>query len=469
MTVFATIARPLVVALGLGLGLELAVAAPVAAKVFDPETFTLANGMQVVVIPNHRLPLVTQMVWYKVGAADEPPGRSGLAHMLEHMMFKGTGQVPPGEFSKIVARNGGRDNAFTSSDYTGYYQTIAADRLELVMKMEADRMVNLRLDPETFRTERDVVREERRSRTDNEPSALLNERMDAALWMLHPYRNPIIGWDHELRELTRDQALDFYHRHYAPNNAVLLVAGDVTVETLKPLAEKYYGVLPRRDVPPRARIRDLPPRADVVIEMRHPDVQQPSWSRQYMAPSYNFDQGHPTWPYALQVLSEVLGGGTTSRLYQSLVVNRKLAASAGSSYGSSAVDLGTFSVHASPNPGVPIAEVQALLEAELARLLKDGVSDSEVARARKRLVASVAYARDSLSTGARVLGAALSTGQTVADVEAWPDRINAVTAAEVTAAARGVLGSGPHVSGLLLPETTAVSAIPAAEATGRTP
>lgn len=437
----------------------MAIAIPASAKVFEPKTFTLANGLQVVVIENHRLPLITQMVWYKVGAADEPSGKSGLAHMLEHMMFKGTDEVPPGEFSKIVARNGGRDNAFTSSDYTGYYQTISSDHLELVMKMEADRMAHLKFDPDTFRTEREVVREERRSRTDNEPASLLGERMDAALWLVHPYKNPVIGWDHELRELTREQALEFYHHLYAPNNAVLLVAGDVTVEKLKPLAEKYYGAVPRRDVPARARIRDLPPRADVVVEMRHLDVQQPSWNRSFIAPSYGFDQGHPRWPYALQVLSEVLGGGTTSRLYQTLVVNRGMAASAGSSYSPVAVDYGTFSVSVSPNPHVPMSEVEAVVRSEVEAVLKDGVTEDEVNRAKKRLVASVAFARDSLSTGARVLGSALATGQSVDDVEAWPDRIAAVTAAEVTEAARGVLGTSPRVSGILLPETATVPAV----------
>lgn len=434
------------------LGAALLSALPAAARVFDPETFTLANGMQVVVIPNHRLPMITQMVWYRVGAADEPPGKSGIAHLLEHMMFKGTADVAPGDFSKIVARNGGRDNAFTSSDYTGYYQTIAADRLELVMKLESDRMANLKIDPDIFRTEQQVVQEERRTRTDNEPSALLDERVDAALWVTHSYKNPVIGWDHELKALTREDAVTFYQHWYGPNNAVLVIAGDTSTAQVKPLAEKYYGALPKRDGIDRARNRALPPRADAVITMRHPHVEQPSWTRHIIAPSYTLTE-KPADPYALQVLSELLGGGTTSRLYQGLVVERKLASSAGAAYGPNAVDFGRFSVSASPREGVAMPQVEAALLAELDRLVKGGVTADEVNRAKTRLRASVIYARDSLQTGAQVLGGALSTGQSVEDVETWPERIAAVTAADVTEAARLVLTEKPNVTGILLPAT----------------
>ncbi|WP_413204879.1 M16 family metallopeptidase [Rhodospirillum sp. A1_3_36] len=424
---------------------------PASAQVFEPESFTLDNGLEVVVIPNHRVPVVHQMVWYKVGAADEPAGESGIAHLLEHLMFKGTDKIPPGEFSKIIARNGGQDNAFTSDDYTAYYESIAKDRLPMVMEMEADRMANLRMSEQDFLTERDVVREERRSRTDNEPSALLGERVGQALWVNHPYKNPVIGWENELMALTRQEALDFYDRFYAPNNAILVVSGDITAAELKPLAEATYGKLPRRDTPPRNRPRDLPPAAETVITMAHPHVSQPSFSRQYIAPSNNLDPDGLS--DALQVLEELLGGGATSRLYKSLVIDQKLAVSAGDWYRSDAVDWGVFGLYASPRDGVEIDTVIAAVDAEVAKLLKDGVTDEEVEKAKHRLTAGLVYARDSLSEGARVLGSVLATGGSIADVEDWPNRIKAVTPEQVMAAARAVLAHRDRsVTGILLPE-----------------
>ncbi|TAN52986.1 MAG: insulinase family protein, partial [Rhodospirillales bacterium] len=216
------------------------------AGVFNPQSFMLANGLQVVVIENHRSPIVSHMVWYKVGDADAPQGLSGMPHLLEHLMFKGTPTVGPAQFSKIVARNGGRDNAFTGSDFTAYYQNIAADRLELVMKMEADRMANLILDPKLIDTERKVVLEERRSRTDNDPAARLREKMGALQYDRHPYRNPVIGWESDIRAIAPGDLGAFYRQWYAPNNAILIVAGDVTVDKVKRLAETYYGPLPPR-------------------------------------------------------------------------------------------------------------------------------------------------------------------------------------------------------------------------------
>ena len=320
----------------------------VRAGVFDPQTFTLENGMQVVVIPNHRAPVVSHMVWYRAGAADEPPGKSGVAHFLEHLMFKGTEAVPDGEFAKTVARNGGQSNAFTSWDYTGYYQNVATERLELVMRLEADRMINLRLTEADALTERDVILEERRSRTDNNPGALLREQITATLYMNHPYGVPIIGWAHEAGALTRADALDWYRRYYAPNNAILVVAGDVTVEQIRPLAEAHYGVIPRRPVPPRARPVEPTHHAPRQVNLESPRVRQPSWTRNYLAPSYT--RGASEHAYPLEVLTEILGGGTTSRLYRALVVDQGLAASAGVSYGPGSVDLSALAVYLSPRP-----------------------------------------------------------------------------------------------------------------------
>jgi zinc protease len=427
-------------------------APPAGAKVFSPTTFRLANGLEVVVITNMRAPIVTHMVWYHVGSADEPRGKSGIAHYLEHLMFKGTDQIKPGEFSRTVARNGGRDNAFTTHDYTGYYQNVAADRLALVMRMEADRMANLRLSDAVARPELDVVLEERRSRTDNEPSALLYEQVQASLFVHHPYGIPIIGWEHEIRGLDYRDALEFYRTWYAPNNATLVVAGAVTADDVRPLAEQYYGPIPARPVPARVRVAEPPHVAAVRLEMTSDRVRQPSWSRRYLAPSHH--AGDTRHAYALQVLTEILGGGETSRLNRSLVVDRQLAASAGADYDATRLDLGSVTVYASPGPGRDIAELERAIEAEVKRVREEGVTDDEVARAKLRLQAATIYALDSLSTGARTIGAALSTGSTVDDVEAWPDRIGAVTPEQVRDAARAVLRDDLAVTSVLKPART---------------
>jgi zinc protease len=422
--------------------------------------------MVVVVVPNHRVPIVSHMVWYKVGAADEVPGKSGLAHMLEHLMFKGTPTVPPGEFSKIVARNGGRDNAFTSSDYTGYFQNVAADRLELVMRMEADRMVNLTLDDDNFRTERAVVQEERRSRVANNPGARLAEQMEAMLFLNSPYHRPVIGWDSEIAALTREDALAFYRRWYAPNNAVLVVAGDVDVATVRPLAEKYYGGLARADTPPRIRTQEPPPEAARRVTISDPRVTQPSWSRIYLAPSQRAGETRLAQP--LEVLAEIVGGGSTSILYRALVVEQNLAANADAFYDPVAVDLTTFRIGVVPRPGVTPERVEAAVDRELARIAKGEIPDGEVERAKTRLRAGVVYARDSLHTGARVLGEALTVGLAVDDVESWPDRVGAVTAAQVAEAAARLLDARGSVTGLLVP-ASAPAAVGAARPSGSAP
>ncbi len=421
------------------------------AAVFNPQSFTLANGLQVVVIENHRSPIVSHMVWYKVGDADAPSGLSGMPHLLEHLMFKGTKSVGPGLFSKIVARNGGRDNAFTGSDFTAYYQNIAANRLELVMKMEADRMANLVLDPKLIETERKVVLEERRSRTDNDPAARLREKMGAAQYERHPYRNPVIGWEADIRAIKPADLQAFYRTWYAPNNAILIVAGDVTLAEVRRLSETYYGPLPARDVQERKRPDEPPLKGPKRVELRDMAVRQPLFLKEYRAPSRRLDalkQSH-----ALEVLEMILSGGATSRLYESLVVKSKLAASAGASYNAESFDWSEFGFYASPNPGVSMERLEAALEAEIARLLAEGVSEQEVARAKTRLIDGAVYARDSLSTGSYALGRALGTGQSIDDIESWPERIGAVTAAEVNAAIKSVLVEKSAVLGLLLSET----------------
>ena len=435
-----------------GLGLfVLLIAMPAAeAAVFNPDSFTLKNGLRVVVIENHRVPIVTHMVWYKVGAADERRGKSGIAHFLEHLMFKGTKTLKPGEFSRIVARNGGRGNAFTSSDYTAYFQSVAADRLETVMRLEADRMANLVLTEKVVRPELKVVIEERRMRTDNRPAALLREEATATLYANSPYGIPVIGWEREMRQMTAKRALAFYHRYYAPNNAILVVAGDITAARLKPLAEKYYGVIPARPIPPRLRPQEPAHHAPRRVVLRDERVGQPAWARRYLAPSYMSAGKENAFP--LQVLSEILGGGTTSRLYRRLVVEQKLAVNAGAWYQPNSVDRTAFGLFATPRPGVDTARLETAMQAEIDKVLAEGVTAAEVETAKTRLSTAAIYARDSVGTGAHIFGAALAIGRTVAEVEAWPDHIAAVTADQVKAAAAVVFQARNSVTSVLLPK-----------------
>lgn len=435
------------------------------AAVFSPQTMTLDNGMQVVLVENHRAPVVTHMVWYKVGSADETEGVSGIAHFLEHLMFKGTKDIAPGDFSKIVARNGGNDNAFTSWDYTGYFQNIARDRLEMVMKMEADRMQNLQLTDDVVLPERDVIIEERRSRIDNNPGVLLGEQMRAALYMAHPYGRSIIGWLNEMETLGTDDALAFYHKWYAPNNAILVVAGDITMDQLKPLAEKYYGAIPAGDVATRHRVKEPTQHAPRKVTLTDPRVGQASMSRYYLAPSYNSENADQAAP--LEVLSEILGSGTTSRFFRSLVVDQSIATSAGTFYDPVAVDLASFGLYAVPRDGVELADLEKAVDAEIAKVVENGVTEEELARAKQKLLDSAVFARDSLSAAARTLGEALAVGLTVDQVESWPDRINAVTIEQVNAAAKSVFDDKRSVTGWLQPpEGGPISGMPTAPVIG---
>ena len=416
--------------------------------VFNPETFMLDNGMRVVVVPNHRVPVVSHMVWYKVGSADEPPGHSGIAHLLEHLMFKGTANHGPGEFSGTVARIGGQENAFTSYDYTAYYQSVAKERLELMMAMEADRMTNLTLTEDQVKSERQVVLEERHQRIDNDPSAILDERAGAVLFLNHPYRRPIIGWEHELASLERADVLAFYKQWYAPNNAVLIVAGDVTAEEVRPLAEKYYGAIPPAPDVPRLGLRDPPQKTARRVTLHDERVRQPEWSRTFVVPSYGTGPG--TDVYALEVLAQILGGGSTSRVYRQLVVDRALATSAGAWYDPSRRGPARLTLFASPRSGVALEEIEQAMDSVVGELVRDGVTQEELERAKQRMLANVVYARDSLSTGARVLGEALAIGLAIEDVEEWPERIQSVTKAQIDAVARQVFNDDHSVTALLL-------------------
>jgi zinc protease len=428
----------------------LAVSLPARAAIFEPETFTLDNGMQVVLISNQRAPVVRQMVWYKVGSADEAQGESGIAHLLEHLMFKGTENAPDGLFSDEIARNGGRENAFTSYDYTAYFQSIAKDRLELVMKHEADRMKNLRITEEQVAPERKVVLEERRSRVDNRPSAQLGEQVNAALYVNYPYRRPIIGWEHEIRELNLERILAFYRKYYVPNNAILIIEGDVTLEELKPLAEKYYGVIPRGPDITRERTIEPPARANKRVVLEHERATQKRWNRVYLAPSYAY--GASEHAYALQVLADIVGRGSTSQIYRSLVVEQELALSAGMHYPPDALGPATVIFWATPREGVEIAEIEKAIDIEIQKILTEGVTEEAIARSKVKMRNNAIYARDDFGVASRVFGVTLTSGGTVADVENWVERIDAVTIDEIRAAADHVLNGTYHVTSELLPK-----------------
>jgi zinc protease len=420
----------------------------VARQVPEVSHFTLANGLEVVVIPDHRVPVVTHMIWYRVGSADETRGKSGIAHFLEHLMFKGT-KAHPGGFSDIVSEVGGQENAFTSTDYTSYFQRVAREELERMMQLEADRMTGLELTDEVVLPERDVVLEERRSRTDNDPAAQLGEELGATLYRNHPYGVPVIGWEREIAALSRQDALEFYRRFYTPNNAVLVVAGDVSEGEVRALAERTYGkVAPRAEIKPRMRPAEPPPRAHRLVTLADPRVAQPSIQRQYLVPSYS--QAKPGEAEALDLLAHVLGSGQTSRLHRKLVVEGKLATSAAAWYHGSALDDTKLGLWASPRPGVELPALEAALDAVIKDLADNGVSQDELERAKTRLVADTVYAQDSQTTLARIYGVALATGSTVESVRTWPDRVKAITAAEVQAAARQWLDKRRAVTGHLV-------------------
>jgi zinc protease len=416
-----------------------------------PETFTLRNGMQVVVITDRRAPVVTHMVWYRVGAADEARGESGVAHFFEHLMFKGTREIAPGEFSRTIARNGGEDNASTSWDWTEYHERIARDRLEMVMRMEADRMRNLRFSDETFLSERDVIVEERRQRVDNNPGAVLGERMRAMLWPHHPYGTPVIGWLHEIQDLDREEALEFYRIWYAPNNAILVVAGDVDAAELRPLAERAYGRLrPTENLPARTWVADPPAVGPMRVAHRDEKVRQPSFTRMYPAISYATGEGREA--HALDVGMEIFGGSETSWLYRALVEEQRIAVNAGANGDTSGLGGGSVTFFASPADGVPVERVEAAADEVLARFLRDGPSEAELERAKSRLAAAAIYARDSQETLANIYGSSLAEGETMDAIVNWPDQIEAVTREEVLAIMRRTFDLSRSVTGYLLPE-----------------
>ena len=436
----------LLFAFALSLTAPVAVSAQEAGKV---STFALDNGMDVVVIEDHRAPVVVHMVWYRAGSADERPGASGVAHFLEHLLFKGTDTLAPGEFSATVAANGGSDNAFTSFDTTAYHQRVAADRLGLMMKMEADRMVNLRLSEADILTEREVIIEERNMRVENSPGALFREQKNAALYLNHPYGTPVIGWRHEMEQLDLDDALAYYRQFYAPNNAILVVAGDVTPEEVRTLAKEHYGPLPANpDLGDRARPTEPRHLSERRMTYTDPRVSQPYITRSYLAPART--SGAQQEAAALAILSQVLGGGQTSVLTQKLQFESRVAVYTDAYYDDTTLDASSFTLVVVPAPGVSLEKAEAALDEVLAEVIAEGIDADQLDRIKFQIKASQIYALDNPASIARRYGNALTTGLTVEDVQDWPDVLQAVTGEDIVAAAQKVFDRRQSVTGYLM-------------------
>src|SRR5665213_539864 len=419
-----------------------------------PASFTLSNGLKVVVIPDHRTPVVTQMIWYKVGSADETPGKSGLAHFLEHLMFKGTSKHPAGEFSQTVLRVGGNENAFTSSDYTGYFQRVPREQLPKMMEFEADRMTGLILKDENVLPERDVVLEEYNMRVANNPEARLTEQIMAALYLNHPYGRPVIGWHHEIEKLDREDALAFYKRFYAPNNAVVRIAGGGDAQVDRGTVERAFGDVPAQPAIPARRIRPQQPLpvAPRTVTLSDPRVEQPSMRRYYLVPSATTAAAGES--PALDVLAQLMGGGSNSYLYRALVIDKPLAVSAGAGYQGTSLDATQFSISVAPKPGVDFAQVEQVVDRVIADVGQNAVHAEDLERVKTQLIAEAIYAQDNQATLARWYGAALTTGLSIEDIRSWPDRIRAVTAEQVRAAAQKWLDKKRSVTGYLIKDTT---------------
>jgi zinc protease len=429
----------------------LATSAPVLTQAEEVTTYQLDNGMDVVVIEDHRAPVVVHMLWYRAGSADEPVGSSGVAHYLEHLLFKATDTVESGEFQRVVAENGGSDNAFTSYDYTGYFQRVAADRLPLMMQYEADRMNNLVLTEEDIVSERGVILEERNQRTENSPNALAREQMRASQFLNHRYGVPIIGWKHEMETLDMDDALSFYDLYYSPNNAILVVAGDVQPDEVLALAQEHYGPIPMEpDLPERFRTQEPPQTAERRLIFEDPRVAQPYITRSYLAPER--DAGAQEDAAALTYLADLLGGSPfTSALGIALQFETSIAVYAGAYYDGLNLDDGTFGFTVVPSDGVSLQEAEDAMDAAIVDFLAAGIDPERMEALRTQLKAGEIYARDNVGGLARRYGVALTSGLTVQDVQAWPDILQAVTAEDVLAVAERVLDRNQSVTGWVIP------------------
>jgi zinc protease len=423
--------------------------------------FVLDNGMKVIVKEDHRSPTVVSQVWYRIGAIDELSGTSGIAHMLEHMMFKGTPTVASGDFSKIIAANGGRDNAFTGHDYTSYFQQLHKSKLELALKMEADRMVNLLFDEGEFQRERKVVAEERRLRTEDQAHSRVYEQLMAAMFSAHPYQRPIIGWMNDIENYTLADAKAWYERWYAPNNAALVVAGDVDPKEVRELAQKYFAAIPARTLPAR-KPQDEPPQLGIKrINVKAPAA-LPYIAMGYHAPALR-DPAKDWEPYALQVLMGVLDGTDSARLVKNLVREQGIAQEAGAGYDALQRGPGTIVIDGTPREGKTVAELEAALRAEIERVKTEGVTETELKRVIANVVAAQVFQRDSVFYQAMQIGTMETSGLSHKDIDLMVDKLRTVTAQQVQQVAQKYLQDDNLTVAVLDPQPLQAKQPPAVE------
>lgn len=423
------------------------------------ESFTLSNGLKVHLLPNARVPAISHMLWLRVGAADDPQGKSGLAHFHEHLMFKGTPSAPESSYSQRIEAVGGEFNAFTGSDFTGFYVNVAREHLEAVMQLESDRMQHLAPTNQDYLSEREVIIEERYSRTDSNPDALWNEQMQAALFLHHPYRIPVIGWKHEMQQLTQADAQAFYAKHYHAGNMVLIVAGDISRAELEPLAQRYYGSLPARTPNARAWTQEPPALAPRQVHMRHAEVSSPRWQRRYLVPSHG-SGATAQQVMSLSLLSQHLGGGKLSLLYQQLVEQQALAVAVSASYSGLSQGPAQFVIEAQPSSGVPLASLEAAIDGIMASLGAQPIAADDLQRIKSLYRASATYARDGLSGLAQYAGYLVMLDLPLEYLTQWEQQVEAITPLDMQQAA-ALLNTNASVTGSLLPEAaTAPTEIP---------
>ncbi len=420
------------------------------ASLANPYETTLKNGLRVIVNEDHRAPTAVQMIWYRIGSMDEVDGQSGVAHVLEHMMFKGTPTVGPGEFNKLVAAAGGRDNAFTSRDYTAYYQQVPREKLPEMMSLEADRMRHLNVDAKEFAQEIKVVMEERRMRTDDNPQSKLFEQMNAVAFQAHPYRRPIIGWMDDLEKMSAADAKVWYDTWYVPNNAYLVVSGDVEHQAVFALAEKYYGAIESRPLP--ARRPTAEPKQEGVrrIAVKAP-AELPVLIMGYKAPILR-DIDKDSDPYALQMLAAILDGHDAARFNKKLVREDKVALEAGIDYDSTARGPGMLYLHGTPAEGKTVADLEAALRAEISRVQQEGVSETELKRAKAQLIAAEVYKKDSMFGQAMEIGQIESAGLSYRKLDRLLEKLQQVSAADIQRVARRYFGDDELTIGVLDPQ-----------------
>ena len=394
----------------------------------------LANGLRVIVKPDHRAPVVTAVVWYKVGSMDEVSGATGVAHVLEHMMFKGTKRVGAGEYSRTIAAAGGRDNAFTSADFTGYFATLQKSRLDLMLGLEADRMVNLALPPEEFAKEIKVVMEERRFRTEDQPRSLIYEQLMATALTAHPYRNPIVGWMNDLENMRVEDAREFYQRWYAPNNAVLVVVGDVEPSAVFDLAQKHFGAIPARRLPVR-KPQEEPPQLGPKHLVVKAAAELPYVVMTFRVPALR-DPEKDWEPYALEMLSAVLDGSEAARLRRTLIREEKLASSANASYENISRGPAFFYLYATPTAGRSVSEVEQGLRREMAKVIEQGVTEEELERVKAQAIAAQVFQRDSMFFQARIIGVLETAGISHRTIDLQLKKLREVTPEQVREVAR---------------------------------